>query len=340
MPVLIFDCNINKSYVIGLKYVVFTAKLLHSNPSKVVMEEVVEFPDQCKPKSHYREFFDRTVERIANEKGIEKVDHSRAELEYMTKFMENDLTVKEFDELIKRFGENTVCVNCFNGSKALLQDSRIALVAIENDLEYAKDHEPRALYSGQQGKEIHDPLKGDHAPTHATHFNNGLGDNAGWVSRNRKGYVWELSAEGVVPQVDEKKTQRMIFEQYHKILTLQEAKEYSDEINRAIKNYLANALQGTIGDSKTAKLAVSIITKEGTKKSWNYEKTNAIGIEVRQACEKYDQEIGKLVGYAKVHGHDEKTDRKLARTVTNLCNTMNVDVGNFYSLLGKILRMK
>lgn len=303
-------------------------------------EEILVFPNELKAKSAYREFFDKTVEQVANEKGIEKANLSRDEITYMTKFMDNDLDHNDLLKLIMRFGEKSICVNCFSGMKTEFDDFRIGLKAIHDDMEYAKTHEPKSLMNPDQGKAIHDPQKGDHAPTHATHFNNGLGANAGWVSRNRKGYVWELSAEGVIPQLDENKAQRMIFEQYHKIIPLIEAREYSDEINRSVKNYLANALQGTIGDSKTTKLAISIVTKEGTKQSWNYEKTNAIGVELRQSCEKYDQEIGKLLGYAKVHGHDEKTDKKLARTVTNLCDTMNVDVGNFYSLLGKIFGLK
>ena len=314
---------------------------LSQKHSGTKMEEVEVFPDACKPATEYRVFFDRTVEKIVGKKGITKQSVTREEIDYMTKFIENDLTLKEFEKLVDRFGEKTISVNCFNGSMGELCVYREALKSIENDLEYSKTHEPMTLRNSDDGKVAQDPKQGDHAPAHATHFNNGLGDNAGWVVRSKKGYVWELSAQGIIQTIDEFKAQRMIFELYHKIIPLQDAMEYAEEINKAVQQYLADALQGEIGDSKTAKQAISIITKEGTKNSWSYERTNSLGLEVRQTCEKFDNEVGKLIGHAKIiQKHDDAVDQKLARTVTNLATSMNVDAGNFIALLSKAFGIK
>jgi len=302
--------------------------------------EVQEFPQVLKPTSKYREFFDQSLESIAKHKGIDNYNPTKAEIEYMTKFINYELDYADFEGLIKKFGEKAVRTNCFNGNMMLFEDYRIALKAINDDMQYAMKHERTNLYTPEQGKEIHDRQTGDHSPTHATHFNKSLGDNAGWVSLNHKGYVWELSADGYIPQLDAEKTQRMIFELYHKILPLMESKEIADLMNKNIKYYLANALQGIVGDSRTAKQGITIVTKEGQKKRWSFEKTNTVGMEVRNICEKVDKDMGKIIADAKIHGTSEKTEEKLARTVANIANELNVDGENFFSVLERLWKKK
>jgi len=306
----------------------------------VTVEQVSEFPQELKPTSKYRSFFDQTLETIAKQKGIERQNPTKEEIDYMTKFINCELEHADFEVLIKRFGEKTIIVNCFGGIKTDFEEHRIALKTINEDMEYAKQHDRTNLYSPEQGKEIHDRKTGDHSPTHATHFNKSLGDDAGWVSFSRRGYVWELSADGIIQQLDIQKTQQMILELYHKVIPAHEAKEITDQINKNMKYYLANALQGTVGDSRTAKQGITIVTKAGQKKHWSFEKTNTVGMEVRNLCEKLDKDFGKLVAEAKVNGTTEKTEEKLARTIVNVANELNMNGDNFFSLIEKLWKRK
>ena len=81
---------------------------LSQKHSSSKMEEVEVFPDACKPTTEYRDFFDRTVEKIVGKKGITKQSVTREEIDYMTKFIEKDLTLKEFEKLVDRFRKDNI----------------------------------------------------------------------------------------------------------------------------------------------------------------------------------------------------------------------------------------
>lgn len=287
----------------------------------------------------YRENFDDCLNKAIRLSGINiQKEVSPQEFHQMQMYMNGDIDWKKLKDLISRMGDKTVCNIFCNANLAEYNDWKIGLKAIEEDMEKAKSQESVKYVTEDEGKARQDHSTGDHAPTHATHLNNGLGDNAGFVSRYNTGYVWRLFADGYIRQIDSIMVKKLFFERYDIIPSELEAKSISDLMNKERRIFEGQVLQGEIGDSPMVKDAVSIVTNEGKKKGLSYQRTDAMGREVRRACEKIERDAGKIIGKAKVQGATPELEQKCAKMVSNVINETNMTWDNVIACLLKIRR--
>ena len=285
----------------------------------------------------YRDNFDQSLTKVIKLSGINiEKEISAQEFHAMQMYMSENITWKKLKNLISRMGDKTVCNIFCNANLAEYNDWKEALKSIETDLETAKEKESPKYVTVDEGKMMQDHSKGDHAPTHATHLNNGLGDNAGFVSRYNTGYVWRLFADGYIRNIDANMVKKLFFERYDIIPSELEANTISDLLNKERRIFEGQVLQGDIGDSRMVKDAVSIITNEGKKKGLSYQKTDSMGREVRRACEKLERDAGKIIGKAKIEGGTPELTQKYARVVSNVLDETNMTWDNFIACLFKV----
>jgi len=291
--------------------------------------------------NQYRENFEESLEKAIKTGGgtinIHK-EVSVQEIHYMQMYMDGDMTWKKLNNIISRMGEKMTCNIFNNGNLAEFNDWKLGLKAIEEDEAKARIEESPKYVSEDVGKMMQDHSTGDHAPTHSTHFGNGLGDNAGFVSRYNTGYVWRLFADGYIRQIDIPMVKKLFFERYELIPSDLEAKSIADLLNKERRIFEGQMLQGEIGDSPMVKDAVSIVTNEGKKKGLSYQRTDAMGREVRRACEKLERDAGKIIGKAKVQGATPELEQKYAKMVSNVLDETNMTWDNFIACLFKIKR--
>jgi len=291
--------------------------------------------------NQYRENFEESLEKAIKTGGgtinIHK-EVSVQEIHYMQMYMDGDMTWKKLNNIISRMGEKMTCNIFSNGNLAEFNDWKLGLKAIEEDEAKARMEESPKYVSEDVGKMMQDHSTGDHAPTHSTHFGNGLGDNAGFVSRYNTGYVWRLFADGYIRQIDIPMVKKLFFERYELIPSDLEAKSIADLLNKERRIFEGQMLQGEIGDSPMVKDAVSIVTNEGKKKGLSYQRTDAMGREVRRACEKLERDAGKIIGKAKVQGATPELEQKYAKMVSNVLDETNMTWDNFIACLFKIKR--
>ncbi len=289
--------------------------------------------------NQYRENFDDTIEKAIKLSGINiQKEVSPQEFHHMQMYMNGDIDWKKLQSLIERMGDKTVCNIFCNSNLAEYNDWKIGLKSNDEDMEKAKSEESPKYVSEDIGKVMQDHSTGDHAPTHATHLNKGLGDNAGFVSRYNTGYVWRLFADGYIRNIDAIMVKKLFFERYDIIPSELEAKTISDLMNKERRIFEGQVLQGEIGDSPMVKDAVSIVTNEGKKKGLSYQRTDAMGREVRKACEKIERDAGKIIGKAKVQGATPELEQKYAKMVSNVLDETNMAWDNFIACLYKVKR--
>ena len=217
-------------------------------------------------------------------------------------------------------------------------DLKIALKAIADDEIKAEEGISGRYVTEEEGKAFQDHEKGTHAPSHSIHLNNGLGENAGFVSRFNRGYVWRLHADGYIRELKIEDVKVLFAERYTIIPSNDESQKIADILNKERKIFEGQMLQGDIGDSPTTKDAISIITNEGKKKGLPYDKTDQMGREARKKCVKYDHEIGKIVGKAVIEkateiGASEEVTQKYARHVTKFITENQLNADNFVEML-------
>lgn len=289
--------------------------------------------------NQYRDNFEESLKKAIKTGGgtidIHK-EVSTKEIHYMQMYMDGDMTWKKLQSIISRLGEKMTCNIFNNGNLAEFNDWKLGLKAIEEDEAKARIHESPKYVSEDVGKMMQDHSTGDHAPTHSTHFGNGLGDNAGFVSRYNTGYVWRLFADGYIRSIDIPMVKKLFFERYDIIPSDLEAKSIADLLNKERRIFEGQILQGDIGDSKIVRDAISIVTNEGKKHGLSYQKTDAMGKEVRRACEKIERDAGKIIGKAKVEGATPEITQKYAKMVCNVIDDTNMTWDNFISCLFKI----
>jgi len=306
-----------------------------SNPQVTILQQ--EF------LSEYRVNFEESLQKAIKTGGgsinINK-EVSAQEIHYMQMYMNGDMTWKKLNSLISRMGEKMVCNIFNNGNLAEYNDWKRDLKAIEEDTEKARKGINPKYVTEEDGKMFQDHTKGDHAPSHSTHLNNGLGDNAGFVSRYNTGYVWRLFADGYIRNLDGEMVKQLFVDRYDIIPSEIEAKTIADLMNKERRIFEGQVLQGDIGDSRMVKDAVSIVTNEGKKKGLSFQKTDAMGREVRRACEKLERDAGKVIGKAKVEGATDEITQKYAKIVSNVLEETNMTWDNFISCLFKINRKK
>lgn len=291
--------------------------------------------------SGYRENFDESLEKVIHVSGINiQKEVSAQEVHYLQMYMDGDMTWKKLNSLIDRMGEKTICNIFSNGNLAEYNDWKKDLKAIQDDMDKARMGINPKYVTEDEGKMFQDHTKGTHAPSHATHLNNGLGDNAGFVSRYNTGYVWRLFADGYIRNLDIEMVKQLFVDRYDIIPSSIEAKNISELMNKERRIFEGQVLQGDIGDSRMVKDAVSIVTNEGKKKGLSFQKTDAMGREVRRACEKLERDAGKIIGKAKVEGATDEITQKYAKIVSNVLEETNMTWDNFISCLFKINRKK
>jgi hypothetical protein len=251
----------------------------------------------------------------------------------MQMYVTGQLTNAELKLAISRFGEKTACMIFSNGNLSEFIELQRDLKAIEEDEEKAEQGISNRHVTVEEGKMFQDHEKGTHAPSHSLHHNQGLGENAGFVSRFNRGYVWRLHADGFIRELKIEDVKMLFAERYTVIPSDDEAQKIAYILNKERKIFEGQMLQGDIGDSPTTKDAISIITNEGKKKGMPYDKTDQLGRQARKKCSKYDHEIGKIVGKATIEGATEDLTQKYARHVTKFISENNMNSDNFVELL-------
>ncbi len=285
-------------------------------------------------KNNSRHNFEDSLQKAINVSGV---DISRKatdkEIRYMQMYVKGDLTFDELKLAISRFGEKTACLIFSNGNLTEFNDLKVALKAIEDDAVKAEQGISGRYVTVEEGKAFQDHEKGTHAPSHSLHLNNGLGENAGFVSRFNRGYVWRLHADGFIRELKIEDVKMLFVERYTVIPSNDEAQKIAIILNKERKIFEGQMLQGDIGDSPTTKDAISIITNEGKKKGLAYDKTDQMGREARKKCVKYDHEIGKIVGKATIEGASEEVTQKYVRHVSKFITENQFNADNFVEML-------
>ena len=292
----------------------------------------------AKKINKFTEGYDLVIKRITNEMGIEKRSNlQKREYRYMERFINGTITHDQFILLIKKFGEKEICRNCFNSCWELFDDYKRGLEAIKKDDEDVAKNGTYRTVSEADGKAMQDPKHGTYIPTHTTHFDKNLGDTAGFVSLGNRGYVANLFKKGYIRKIQSGGAKQLVFQETGEIISDYEAIVVAQALNQERIIIEANMIQNVHGDSKTTKQAISIITNEGKKKNWSYPKTNDYGLEVRKECQKYDNEFGKLLAYAKTGQiKDEKKRQKASRLIFNIIKALNVNVDDCVATVTKM----
>jgi len=306
--------------------------------SEQVMEVDSQLAKQALQTNSFVEHFDKALERILNEMGIERRSKlTKREYRYMEQFLKGNTTFKKFNKLIEKFGEKEICRNCFNSSWNEFYEYKKILQSIEVDrIDVEKNGKYQPL-TEEEGKAIQDPRTGNHIPALMTHFEKNLGDLAGFVSLSNRGYVAELFKQGYIRKITPESAKRLVFEATHEVISDIESHSVAHGLNQERMIIEANMIQNVHGDSKTTKQAISIITNAGKKNSWTYAKTNELGTEVRKECQKYDNEFGKLIAYAKTEEIPlEKKEGKASRLLFNMMKAMNLNVDNCVASITKM----
>jgi len=302
------------------------------------MSEVTVQQVESEFTNKVRENFENSLQKAINLSGIDITKEPTVkEFHYMQMYIKGELTHEELELAISRFGEKTACMIFSNGNLAEFIDLRKDLKSISEDLQKAEEGISGRYVTVEEGKAFQDHEKGTHAPSHSLHLNNGLGENAGYVSRFNKGYVWRLHADGFIREIKSEDVKILFAERYTVIPSTDEAFKIADIINKERRIFEGQMLQGEIGDSPTIKDAISIITNEGKKKGLAYDKTDQLGREARKKCVKYDHEIGKIVGKVTIEGASEEITQKYARHVTKFINENNMNADNFVAVLLKAI---
>lgn len=299
------------------------------------MSEVTLERLESEYNNKYRENFEESLQKAINLSGInvEKKSSNKEIHEMQMKYISGDLTYYELKLAISRVGEKMACQIFSNGNMAEFNDLCKDLKSIEEDMERAELGISGRLVSVEDGKMFQDHENGTHAPSHSLHLNSGLGENAGWVGRFNRGYVWRLYADGTIREIKEEDVKLLFFERYDIVPSYHEAKMIADMLNKERRVLEGLLLQGDIGDSPTTKDAISIITNEGKKKGLAYDKTDQLGREARKKCAKYDHEIGKIVGKATIEGASDEVAKKYATHVSKFAHEIGINQDNFVELL-------
>lgn len=287
----------------------------------------------------YKDNFEESLQKAIK---VSCIDISRKPTDketrtFMQLYIKGKLTHEELELAINRFGEKIACLVISNGNLSEFNDLRRDLKANAEDMKKAERGISGRVVSEDVGKELQDHAKGTHAPSHSLHLNNGLGENAGFVSIFHRGYVWRLHADGYLKELKAGDVKIMFAEKYDIIPSDDEASKIAEILNKERKVFEGKMLQGEIGDSPTTKDAISIITNEGKKKGLAYDKTDQMGRNARKKCAKYDHEIGVIVGKAEIQGDSEELEKKYARHVSKFITENNFNADNFVSLLFKAI---
>ncbi len=281
-----------------------------------------------------RNNFEDSLQKAINISGINiSKKPSDKEIRFMQMYVSGQLTHAELKLAISRFGEKTACMIFSNGNLSEFIELQRDLKSIAEDEEKAEQGISNRHVTVEEGKAFQDHEKGTHAPSHSLHLNNGLGENAGFVSRFNRGYVWRLHADGFIRELKVDDVKMLFAERYTVIPSDDEAQKIAIILNKERRIYEGQMLQGDIGDSPTTKDAISIITNEGKKKGMAYDKTDMLGREARKKCSKYDHEIGKIVGKVTIEGASEELVKKYARHVSKFVNENQMNADNFVELL-------
>lgn len=286
----------------------------------------------------FKNNFEESLEKAISVSSIDLTRKpSPQEIHYMQMYLNAELTDDELQLAISRFGEKTACMIFSNGNLTEFNDLKKDLKSIADDMEKADQGISGRHVTVEEGKAFQDHEKGTHAPSHSLHLNNGLGENAGFVGRFNRGYVWRLFADGLLRDLKPEDVKVLFKERYNIIPSTDEAGKIAEILNKERKVFEGLMLQGDIGDSPTTKDAISIITNEGKKKGLAYDKTDIMGRDARKKCAKYDHEIGKIVGKGAIDGSSEELEQKYARHVTKFIAENNFNADNFVSLLLKAI---
>jgi hypothetical protein len=302
------------------------------------MSEVTVQRFETEFNNKYRENFEESLVQAINLSGIDITRKPTVkEIHYMQMYMNGEVTHEELELAISRIGEKTACMVFTNGNLSEFIEWRKGLKSNADDLEKADSCISGRLVSVEDGKAFQDHEKGTHAPSHSLHLNGGLGENAGWVGRFNKGYVWRLFADGTIKEIKDEDVKLLFKERYNIIPSSYEAKMIADQLNKERRVLEGLLLQGDIGDSPTTKDAISIITNEGKKLGLAYDKTDQMGRLARQKCAKYDHEIGKIVGKATIEGATPELTQKYVRHVSKFIKENNMNADNFVELLLRLI---
>lgn len=266
---------------------------------------------------------------------------SDKEIRYMQMHIKGELDYDDLKLAIDHFGEKLACNIFSNGNGSEFNSLKSDLMAIKEDLIKAENEDSPKYVSPEVGKELQDHATGNYAPSHSLHTNNGLGDNAStWKGKFNDGYVWRLFSDGYIRDIELNMVKALFLERYDIIPSDYEARNIAVLLNKERRIFEGQILQGEIGDSPTVKNAISMITNEGKKLGLSYEKTDRMGREARNACSKYDNEAGKIIGKAKIDGDSPELEQRTARLFKNFIEGNNLNANNCVALLAKMFRRK
>ena len=284
-------------------------------------------------QNKYRDSFEVSLQKAIEIKGIDiKRKSSDAEIRFMQMHFKGELDYDELQLAIEKFGEKMACIIFSNGNIHEFNSLTKDLLAMKIDMEEAETSESALNVSHDLGKELQASKTGSYAPAHATHFGNGLGDDAGY-----NGYVWQLFADGYMREITGKMVKKLFMDRYNILPSDFDAGVIAVTLNKERKAIEMKILNSDLGESPSTKDAISTITKEGVKLGLDYEKTDRLGKEARIACSKFDHEAGKIIGKAKVEGDSPELERRTARFVKNFIESTNLNASNCVALLTKMV---
>ena len=284
-------------------------------------------------QNKYRDSFNESLEKAIELCHIDvKKKPSDAEIRYMQMHLNGEMDYDELQFAITRFGEKTACNIFCGGNYAEFNSLKKDLLAIKNDLLKAETEDSALYVTEEVGKELQGHSNGNYAPTHATHFGNGLGDDAGY-----DGYVWQLFVDGYMREITGRMVKKLFVDKYGILTSDFDAERVAVTLNKERKAIAMKILNCDIGESPSTKDAISMITKQGVKLGLDYEKTDRLGKEARMACSKFDHEAGKIIGKVSVEGDTPELRKRVARFLKNFIEANNINASDCVSLLTKMV---
>ena len=286
--------------------------------------------------SPVRENFEESFSRSIDNHGIHiKKQNKQKDLERMQLLLDDDVDIEAFESWVKEDGKKYICKTLFNSEMSAFEayHKELRLLRQDRDNFHEGDH-----YMNEEDGKLLQGQSGDHTPAHPAHFNKGLGENAGFVTRNNHGYVWQLFADGYLRKIELAGVKSLLFQRYQIMVSDHEADKIAQDLNNDRLVFLGKSLQGDIGDSPMTKDAVSMITSQGKTNSLSYEATYSKGLEVRKVCSKLEHEAGKIIGKACVEGNSPELNSKTARVIYNFIQGTNQDMENILAQISKMAK--
>jgi hypothetical protein len=178
------------------------------------------------------------------------------------------------------------------------------------------------LVSEEDARMFHSKEYGTHSPVISTHHIK-IGTTHGQTRTDvglladlyKAGYLSDITPEGLIAYA---------FESHQRIIRVDTAKKMCDEINKQHREQLSSLVDGRIGEDKMTKKVLEIISTEGMKNQWSFEKVNNLGIQGRKLVKQLNDDFGKEIGKMIIKQTTENKEELAVNHMERICKTLGI----------------